>query len=370
MKKFSIILILIITITGIIIFKLKKPNPDTKTPANQTPTEQNLQSTIIVAENLNTPWELAFLPDGNILVTERPGNLKLIGKNGGTTKVTGVKHYGEGGLLGITLHPKFTDNHFIYLYLTTSKGSSTINRVNRYTLNNVELTNEQTIIDNIPGAIYHDGGRLAFGPDGHLYITTGDATKSSLSQDTQSLAGKILRLTDNGQIPTDNPFNNPVYSYGHRNVQGIAWDNRGQLWATEHGRSGVQSGMDEINLIEKGKNYGWPTIEGSESRSNLETPKANSGATTTWAPSGMTIIDNVLLFAGLKGESLYQTTIQNQTLSTILRNFTGQFGRLRTVTKGPDNRVYLLTSNTDGRGNPKPGDDKIISLDPNFINQK
>jgi glucose/arabinose dehydrogenase len=183
-----------------------------------------------------------------------------------------VHHAGEGGLLGMALHPRFDEHHWIYLYLTTVSDGGAENRVERYTFENDRLSDKKIIIDKIPGANYHDGGRIAFSPDGYLYITTGDAGKSNLAQATDSLAGKILRVHDDGSIPLDNPFHNAVWSYGHRNSQGLAWDDRGRLWATEHGRSGILSGFDELNLIEKGKNYGWPVIQGDESREGMERP--------------------------------------------------------------------------------------------------
>ena len=207
----------------------------------------------IIAENLKIPWEIAFLPEGDLLATERPGTLKRIGKEGRVYNIEGVEHIGEGGLLGMALHPQFAENRWIYLYLTTKTGDELKNRVERYYFQNNRLSDKKIIIDGIPGAAYHDGGRIAFGPDGNLYITTGDAGNSQLAQDVNSFAGKILHLKDDGSVPSDNPFGNAVWSYGHRNPQGLAWDDQGRLWATEHGRSGVLSGFDEFNLIEKGK---------------------------------------------------------------------------------------------------------------------
>ncbi len=211
----------------------------------------------VVAQDLSIPWEIVFLPSGEMLVSERPGTLVRISKERKKYQIDGIKHVGEGGLLGMALHPEIFKNKWIYLYFTTvNKVGGLTNRVERYTFEDDQLKNKTVILKDIPGAIYHDGGRIAFGPDNLLYITTGDAEKSYLAQNKTSLAGKILRLRDDGSIPSDNPFGNAVYSYGHRNPQGIAWDNLGRLWSTEHGRSGVFSGLDEINLIEKGANYG------------------------------------------------------------------------------------------------------------------
>lgn len=315
----------------------------------------------VVAQNLIVPWEVAFLPDGDMLVTERSGTLKRIGKNNQTYTVDGVEHVGEGGLLGLALHPDFARNGWLYLYLTTTSGSGLINRVERYRYSQDALTEKTTIISSIPGAFNHDGGRLAFGPDKLLYITTGDAGSPQLAQNTSSLAGKILRLTDGGAIPGDNPFGNAVYSYGHRNPQGLAWDDRGRLWATEHGRSGLQSGFDELNLIKKGANYGWPTIEGDGSRAGMERPIVHSGPNETWAPAGMAFWDGSLFFGGLRGESLYEAKIDGDSAS-LKSHFRGDFGRLRAVVVGPGNSLYISTSNTDGRGRQQPDDDKIIRL--------
>jgi glucose/arabinose dehydrogenase len=245
------------------------------------------------------------------------------------------------------------------------------------------LTDRRTFIDSIPGARFHDGGRRAFwratrlssskselagGPPYYLYITTGDAGQEELAQDISSLAGKILRLLDDGRIPADNPFNNAVYSYGHRNPQGLAWDSAGRLWATEHGRSGSLSGFDEVNLIEAGHNYGWPTVQGDETAAGLTAPRVHSGASDTWAPAGAAIIDSSLFFAGLRGEALYEARLNGGSVADIIRHFPGQIGRLRAVAIGPDGWLYLTTSNTDVRGNRRPNDDKIFKVNPAALN--
>ena len=319
----------------------------------------------IVAQDLLIPWEIVFLPDNNMLVTERGGRLKHIA-SGKIIPVEGVSARGEGGLLGMALHPNFESNNFIYLYFTTQASNGLQNRVIRYTYKNETLSAPQIVIDNIPGNTTHDGGRIAFGPDRMLYITTGDAGNEESAQNTQSLSGKILRITDSGSIPADNPFGNAVYSYGHRNPQGIAWDNTGQLWATEHGRSGARSGFDELNKIIKSANYGWPTIEGDETQPNLQSPAIHSTAAETWAPGGLAYVQGNLIFTGLRGASLYTTLVTNGTtgeLTTYLRN---KYGRLRTVVLGPDGYLYIATNNTDGRGTKKPNDDKIIRIKPSF----
>ncbi len=318
----------------------------------------------IVADNLQIPWEIVFLPDGDLLVTERHGILKRIGDNERVYVIEGMKHVGEGGLLGMALHPRFSENQWIYLYITTKNGEGLINRVERYRFGRDRLTEKTIIIDNIPGAAYHDGGRIAFGPDGYLYVTTGDSGKSNLAQDSSSLAGKILRLKDDGSIPPDNPFGNAIWSYGHRNSQGLAWDKKGQLWATEHGRSGVLSGLDELNLIEKGKNYGWPVIQGDETKTGMKSPIIQSGPDETWAPAGIAFFDNSLFFGGLRGESLYEAKVISEREVSLKVHFRQEFGRIRAVVFGPDGFLYLTTSNTDDRGKPKSNDDKIIRINP------
>ncbi len=317
----------------------------------------------VVAENLNIPWELAFLPSGDILVTERPGTLRKIG-NGEKIKIKGVVHKGEGGLLGMALHPNFSENNFIYFYLTSKIDGKLINRVERYKLNGNILSDRKVILDNIPGAIYHDGGRIKFGPDGYLYITVGDARMPKSAQDINSLAGKILRIKDDGGVPEDNPFSNFVYSYGHRNPQGITWDDKGQLWSTEHGRSGILSGYDELNLIKKGKNYGWPDIQGDEKKPGMEAPILHSGPDVTWAPASAVFLNGSIFFGGLRGESLYEAKIKDNKVVYFKSHFKGKFGRIRNVSLGPDGYLYITTSNTDGRGDPKKGDDKIIKINP------
>lgn len=329
----------------------------------------------VIAENLDIPWEIEFLPDGGMLVTERSGNLVRIylDENGVeipeervVIPIEGVDHDGEGGLLGMTLHPNFSMNNLIYLYLTFDAGNETVNRVVRYRFKDDQLYEEEVILDNIPGAKYHDGGRIEFGPDGYLYITAGDASNSDLSQEVDSLAGKILRITADGGVPDDNPFNNPVYSYGHRNAQGIDWDSRGNLWATEHGRSVTASGLDELNLIKAGKNYGWPLIQGDETDPEMVTPVVNSGPDETWAPAGLEYYNGSLYFAGLRGQGIYEAVIDEDTgkVDEMKIHFVEDFGRLRAVKAGPDGYIYITTSNRDGRGNPKEGDDKIMKINP------
>lgn len=325
-----------------------------------------------LVKNLNIPWEIVFLADESILVTERPGDLVRIYPNDRQRiTINGVSHRGEGGLLGMALHPNFAKNNWLYLYLTSTEGDKLKNRVERYTFNleNNTLSERTVILDNIGGAPNHDGGRIAFGPDGLLYVTTGDAQNSANAQNTSSLEGKILRIHDDGTIPTDNPFGNAVYSYGHRNPQGIAWDNQNRLWSSEHGPSGAQTGNDEINLIEPGINYGWPTIKGDQTASNMRTPIIQSGSSETWAPADIAIYGNQVLFTGLRGESLYvgDLAYDGSKITNLIAHFRGDFGRIRAVVIGPDNWIYITTSNTDGRGRASEGDDKIIRINPSVL---
>lgn len=330
---------------------------------NEVEPGENLNKIATVAENLEIPWETVFLPNGELLVSERPGRIQRLKPDGSRTSIDiTIAHRGEGGLLGMTLHPNFGDNRWIYIYFTTPEGDALRNRVMRYAYDDGTLTDEKLILGDIPGAIYHDGGRMKFGPDGKLYITTGDATKSDLAQDKNSLAGKILRLNDDGSIPGDNPFGTAIWSYGHRNPQGLVWDDQGRLWSTEHGRSGVLSGYDELNLIEKGKNYGWPVIEGPETKDGMESPVVQSGADITWAPASAVYWNGRIFFGGLRGESLYEADIRTSP-PTMREHFHTEFGRIRNVVLSPDeNFLFITTSNRDGRGTVNQGDDKIIRI--------
>ncbi len=328
----------------------------------------DIPAVTVIAKNLEIPWDIAFLPDGNMLVTERPGRLILLSKDGVklATLFEQSKLGGEGGMLGVTLHPNFASNHFVYLYMGTPVNSTqTVNKVVRYIFEDNKLTENKVIITGIPGALYHDGGRMEFGPDGLLYITTGDATDSSLAPKLPSLAGKILRVTDDGSTPANNSFGTRVYSYGHRNPQGLAWDTSGRLWETEHGRtSGSLTGFDELNLITAGKNYGWPDSEGPTVKSGTVGPVKHSGATTTWAPASLTYLNGSLFYGGLKGEALYEAVLDGASVKEIKTHFKSEFGRIRTTRVGPDGMLYITTSNRDGRGTSKSEDDKIIRINP------
>ena len=331
-----------------------------------------------VAENLEIPWAIAFAPDDRIFFTERNGSLRVIedGKLNPQPIFELEVGGGEGGLLGLALDPNFEENHFIYLYYTYSDFLSTFNKVVRYTENNNQLSNETILIDKIPGSFVHDGGRIKFGPDEKLYITTGDAANANFAQDLESLAGKILRINYDGSIPQDNPFeDSPVFSYGHRNPQGFDWEpSSGILVATEHGPSGERGfAHDEVNVIEIGKNYGWPEVVGGEHDDRYVDPILHTGD-DTWAPSGATFYDSdnipdwegKFFVATLRGSHLRMLELdltQNQVVkSTAL--FSNEFGRLRDATMGPDGNLYILTSNNDGRGSTFPNHDKILRVVP------
>ena len=318
----------------------------------------------VVAEDLEVPWEVIVLEKDRYLVTERTGDLLLIedGERQVLRSFDDLEEplLGEGGLLGIALHPNFEENRYLYVYQTVDR-ESVENTVRRFEVDFEagELREETVIIDGIPSDRIHNGGRIAFGPEGYLYVTAGDSAEAALAQDTDSLAGKILRLNDDGSIPEDNPFGNAVYSYGHRNPQGLAWDDAGQLWATEHG----SSAQDELNLIQRGENYGWPAITGDETHPEMASPAFHSSAYETWAPAGAAAHNGSVFFAGLRGERLYEAKTADGEVNTVVAHFFGDFGRLRAVTLGPDGEyLYLTTSNTDGRGEEGADDDRLIRV--------
>lgn len=287
-----------------------------------------------------------------------------------------VAEVSEAGLLGLALDPQFPRNPFVYVaYTYRGQGGRLQNRLAR--LREDPATGkgiaDRVLIDGVAGGNNHDGGRVKFGPEGKLYWTMGETFNRPLAQDLPSLNGKVLRLEPDGTIPTDNPFPNSfVYSYGHRNPQGLAWQpGTGRLYETEHGPSGEKGCcQDEVNLIEPGKNYGWPAISGNETREGMESPVIQSGDRETWAPGGAAFVtrgpwEGSLLFTGLRGQALYRLILDPndprkvQKLETLLER---QFGRLRDVAEGPDGTIYVLTSNRDGRGSPAPDDDRVLRL--------
>ena len=332
----------------------------------------------VFVRNLDTPWAIDFAPDGRIFITERPGRIRIV-KNGQLQAepwmTLDVAEVGEGGLLGLALDPQFAQNRYVYVaYTLRTNDNRYVNRLVR--LRDDPATGkgvlDKVLLDNVAAAANHDGGRVKFGPDGKLYWTMGDAQNASLAQDINSLNGKILRLNPDGTIPADNPWNSAVYSYGHRNPQGLAWQpGTGRLYATEHGPTGAPACCrDEVNLIEPGKNYGWPVIMGDEKRNGMVSPIIQSGNDTTWAPSGATFVTRgpwagSLVFAGLRGQSLYRLTLDPndpRKVQSFQALFEGQYGRLRDVVQGPDGALYILTSNGDGRGNLPPEGDLVLRL--------
>ncbi len=329
-----------------------------------------------ITSGLDTPWGIALLPDKTILVTERSGRVRLIASSGKlqynpVAVIDQAVEIGEGGLLGIALHPNFLGNKYVYLYYTYTVQVNRIrtdifNRVVRMTYKNNVLTDEKIIVDSIPGSQNHNGGRIAFGPDRFLYITTGDAQAESLSQDPNSLAGKILRVTDEGEPAPGNPYNNLVYSIGHRNPQGLAWDSFRNLWSTEHGRSNP-SGYDELNQIFVGGNYGWPDFQGDETNGAIQVPVAHSGPDETWAPAGLAVIGKSLYFGGLRGEALYEAEIEDGKVYVLKEYFKNKFGRIRDVVADSEGMLYISTSNQDGRGTSRPEGDKIMRIDPKIL---
>lgn len=328
---------------------------------------------------LDTPWALDFAPDGRIFISERPGRIRVVanGKLLGEPWMTiAVNEVGEAGLLGLALDPEFAQNRFVYVaYTYRAPDGGLRNRLVR--LREDPITGkgvlDRTLSDDAQGNTTHDGGRVKFGPDSKLYWTIGDAQNTTAAQDPKSPSGKILRLNRDGTIPSDNPFpGSPVYSYGHRNAQGLAWQPKtGRLYATEHGPSGGQGCCrDEVNLVEPGKNYGWPIITGDQTQEGMIAPVIHSGPSETWAPAGATFVtrgpwQGSLLFTGLRGQTLYRLTIDpNDPRKTLglERLLAGQFGRLRDVVEGPDGAFYVLTSNGDGRGNLPPDGDRVLRL--------
>jgi glucose/arabinose dehydrogenase len=363
MKKLLLV-VGILALAGAIAWGLSIANRDN--PSLVVPSDGSAQPAVSLAEGLVVPWDMAFLPTGDILVTERPGRVRLVDANSGlretpVLELPQVAAVGEAGLLGMALHPDFTDVSYVYLYYTHEGATGLVNRVSRFPLDGATFGTEEVILDGIPGGRIHDGGRIRFGPDGLLYVTAGDSGSSDLAQDPESLAGKILRIRPDGGLPGDNPFpDSPVYSYGHRNPEGLVWDEGGRLWETEHGSSAT----DEVNLIHPGSNYGWPLVRGDAVAAGMEPPFLQSGS-DTWAPSGMAWLDGSLYFAGLRGASLYEVPLQQE--PTLVRHLHGDYGRLRNVTVGIDGNLYILTSNRDGRGTFVPADDRLVRIDPGAL---
>nr|WP_323373539.1 PQQ-dependent sugar dehydrogenase [Plantactinospora alkalitolerans] len=305
-----------------------------------------------VVGDLAAPWGLAFLPDGSALVTER--DTRRILRVSGTTarevaRIDEAAPAGEGGLLGIAVSPDYAQDRWVYVYYTAAED----NRIARLRLGE----RPEPLLTGIPrGSRTHNGGRLAFGPDGMLYAGTGDAGQRDASQDRDSLAGKILRMTRDGRPAPGNPFGSLVYSYGHRNVQGLGWDAAGTMYASEFG----QNHYDELNRISAGGNYGWPEVEGDSDDSRYVAPIATWG-TDEASPSGIAVVGDRVWLACLRGQRLYRIGAGGQDPEALL---TDEYGRLRHVAAAPDGSLWVLTSNRDGRGSPNDGDDRILRLVP------
>ncbi|MCT2534929.1 PQQ-dependent sugar dehydrogenase [Aquibacillus koreensis] len=309
-----------------------------------------------LAENLQEPWEIVEW-DERIYISERNG--AIVEVNDGEKKRKPVSlekslaDRPEAGLLGLAFPETFEDDQQVFAYYSYVEGQEVFQRIVILEEQENEWVENKVVLDQIPGGQYHQGGRIEIGPDDKLFATTGDATIPELAQNKDSLAGKILRINFDGSVPEDNPFTDSyVYSYGHRNPQGLAWNEQGELYATEHGNQA----HDEVNKIESGQNYGWPEIEGDEQQEGMETPLIHSGD-NTWAPSGMTYYNGSFYFASLRGQALRKFDQTSITQEIVLDGY----GRIRDAL-ATDGGVYVITNNTDGRGNPSSQDDQLIFL--------
>ncbi len=330
---------------------------------------------------LSVPWSLVFTSPTRLLVTERPGRIRVV-KNG-QLKPEPIKTFpevsteSEEGLMGMTLDPDYANNHYIYICVAYENGSKAADKVVRLTDHDGKLDEDFIVIDAIPAARFHAGCRIRFGADNKLYISTGDATDKKTAQDLTSLGGKILRINADGSIPSDNPFpNSPVYSYGHRNPQGFDWHPiSGTLVETEHGPSGNDGpgGGDEVNIITKGQNYGWPLVSHTKTKTGtmapllVFTPAVAPASGMFYHGSVFPQLTNTFLFGLLKGEGIMQVVFDQQQPDKVLsyQKLLGvEVGRVRDIVEGPDGLIYFTTSNQDGRGKPRNGDDHIYRMVP------
>ncbi|MEE2031770.1 PQQ-dependent sugar dehydrogenase [Rhodococcus sp. CC-R104] len=338
-------------------------DPAASVPSNTPQATATPQVAGNVASGLDTPWGIAFLPGGAALVTERDtGRILQVGTDNSVREVGRIDEtvaQGESGLLGIAVSPTFDTDRFVFLYVTTSEDNRILRSTYSTNSDGTTLSEPTVILDGIPAGRIHDGGRLVFGPDGMLYAATGEAGDRELAQDPGSLGGKILRITVDGEPAPGNPDPaSPVYSLGHRNVQGLAFDDRDRLWASEFG----QNDVDELNLITAGGNYGWPEVEGAGGGDEFVDP------VLTWpvseaSPSGLAFADGRLWMASLRGERLWRIDVlPDGGAASPTDFFTGEYGRLRTVVVAPDASLWLTTSNRDGRGQPADDDDRILNV--------
>lgn len=335
-----------------------------------------------VVGGLEVPWSIVWAPDGRMIVAERPGRVRVV-ENGALRPqplfvVSDVEESGESGLMSVALHPQFSSNRFIYLsYAYTSDGGISV-RVVRFREAPEGFVDRKVIIENIPAAQFHAGCRIRFGSDGKLYVTTGDATRRELAQRLDSVAGKTLRLNDDGTVPQDNPFvgqqnvRPEIWSIGHRNAQGLDFQPGSNLmFQTEHGPSRFDGpeGGDEVNIVEKGKNYGWPVIHHTQSRPGMEsplleyTPACAPASGAFYRGSALTNFKGNFFFACLRGERLIRVTLDGRRV-VGQEDLAKDYGRIRDVAEGPDGFLYFSTSNRDGRGRPTEDDDRILRLVP------
>lgn len=335
------------------------------------------------ATGLEVPWAFAWLPSGDMLVTERPGRVRIIEKGKLRAEpvftVPDVEPSGESGLMDITLHPDFTKTNFVYLGYAYNKDGKRV-KVMRYKYSGGNFTEPKVIIEDLPSAANHAGMRCRFGPDKKLYVTTGDATDWDLAQDNMSLAGKTLRLNDDGTVPRDNPFvgrqgyRAEIFSTGHRNAQGLAWQpSSGLMFQTEHGPSsfeGKGSGGDEVNIVERGLNYGWPEIHHTEKREGMVSPLLEYSPAC--APASAAFYNGSIFpafkgnffFGCLRGARIIRVRLDSRKVVTQENLLDGTFGRIREIAEGPDGYIYFSTSNRDGRGSPAKEDDRIMRIIP------
>lgn len=358
----------------------RNPQPNQVADQNEAvvvPTKNEMTIDTIV-EGVEIPWSIAFAPDGRIFFTERMGRLRVV-ENGmlisSPFAAPDVSAIGEGGLLGVALDPKFDENSLVFAYHTYTEGRKIFNRIVRFKDVGNKGVEQRTIIDQIPGGRNHNGGRIKFGPDGKLYVGTGEVGRRELAQDLGSLGGKILRINPDGSVPEDNPFpNSPVFSLGHRNPQGLDWHPESRkLYSAEHGPSGEdgQFAHDEINIIEPKNNYGWPQQVGKGGDDSFTDPLVDTGS-ETWAPSGIAFYlgvnpeswRNNLFVATLRGGHIHRLVLDESGNSIITQEklFQEKYGRIRAMVSGPDGALYFSTSNRDGRGRPAENDDRILRL--------
>ena len=330
------------------------PTETTSAPANRKP-----KVVATLATGLEAPWGMDFLPDGTAVVTERDTRRVLAVTEDGATEIGTVDQAapeGEAGLLGVAVSPTYEKDHLLYFYATTAGD----NRIVRATYDGKRLGPTEPLLSGIPNGFIHDGGRLEFGPDGYLYASTGETGQPSLAQDRDSLGGKILRITPDGDPAPGNPDPaSPVWTWGHRNVQGLAFDDNGQLWASEFG----QDTFDELNRIDKGDNYGWPAVEGKGGAPDYTDPQL-VWRTSEASPSGLAYADGHLWMASLRGERLWRVTVDGRKAAEPTAFFVGDYGRIRTVEVAPDGNLWVTTSNRDGRGDPAADDDRILVVRP------